>query len=250
MTTQNKKPELIKLSASAVKTYEQCPKKYFYTYIEKVKRKEWDHFDLGNLCHKALEIFHKVYMEEGTNKGSLAKLMGRSFKLAREEYSHVDDIMLAEAKELCAGYLQRMKTDGMPLVKGVETSFNFNINENIKVRGFIDRVDYMKDGRFHIVDYKTTKSVKYLDEFQLLVYGLWLKDKYPDVESFKGSYVLLRHGSKMKEYEFNSKDIERVEKQLIGYADKIRTENTWTPIPTVLCNWCDFKDICPTQKTW
>jgi len=245
-----KKLELIKLSASAVKTYDQCPRKYFYTYIERAARKEWDHFDLGNLCHKTLEIFHTIYMEEGTNKKSLASLMGRSFEEARKEYKHVTYDMMAEAKDLCAGYLDKMKLDGMPIVKGVETSFNFNIGENIKLRGFLDRLDLMKDGRFHIVDYKTTKNTKYLDEFQLLVYGLWLQTKYPDVENFKGSYVLLRHGSKLKEYEFNTQDLARIKKDLINYAEKIRTENVWEPVPTRLCNWCDFQEICPSQQAW
>lgn len=243
--------EIIKLSASAVKTYEQCPRKYYYTYIEKAPRKQWAHFDLGNICHKALEIFHEIYMEEGLDKRrSLAKLMGHSFKKARKEFPDMDDDMLAEAKDLLAGYLNKVREEGMPLVKGIETSFDFNIDKNIRIRGFLDRLDVTKDGRFHIVDYKTTKKVKYLDDFQLLVYGLWLKENHPDIKSFKGSYVLLRHDSQYKEYEFTLEDIDRVKKSLVGYADKIRNENSWTPIPTILCNWCDFKEICPAQKAW
>ena len=108
----------------------------------------------------------------------------------------------------------------------------------------------MKDGRFHIIDYKTTKNAQYLDEFQLLVYGLWLKREYPDIKEFRGSYVLLRHGSKLKSYDFNAEDVDQIEKDLISYASKIREEDTWTPVPHRLCNWCDFKSICPAQKTW
>lgn len=249
---EKEKLEIIKLSASAVKTYEQCPRKYFYTYIEKAKKKQWDHFDLGNLCHETLELFHQIYINEGAKKGSLAKLMGHAFGRARmnKQYSSMSDILLAEAKELCAGYLDRVRQDGMPNVKGVETSFNIKISNDVRVRGFLDRLDIMKDGRFHIVDYKTTKNAKYLDEFQLLVYGMWLLQQYPDIESFKGSYVLLRHKSKTKEYEFNREDVDRITKDLLNYASKIRSENTWTPVPTILCNWCDFKEICPAQKAW
>jgi len=246
----SKKLELIKLSASAVKSYEQCPRKYFFNYIQKAPKKQWDHFDLGNLCHKTLEIFHEVYIREGTKKRSLGKIMSYAFSVARQDFKHVTDQMLAEAKDMLADYLKAVKKNGMPVVKGVEASFKFNITDDILIRGFVDRLDILKDGRFRIIDYKTTKNVKYLDDFQLLIYGIWLKEEYPHVEAFKGAYVLLRHGSKLKEYDFNMEDVERVKKELIEYAQKIRDEDQWTPIPTMLCNWCDFKEICPAQQAW
>lgn len=248
---EKSKVEIIKLSASAVKTYEQCPRKYYYNYIEKAPRKQWPHFDLGHLCHKTLEIFHEIYLKEGTEKmRSLPKLMGHSFKIARKEYSHMSDDLVAEAKVLLADYLEKVKREGMPLVKGIETAFDFYLRDDIRIRGFLDRLDVEKDGRFHIVDYKTTKNEKYLDEFQLLVYGLWLYENDPNIDSFKASYILLRHGCKHKEYEFNAADVIRVKKELINYADRIKNENAWMPIPSMLCNWCDFKEICPAQKAW
>jgi RecB family exonuclease len=246
-----KTAQIIKLSASAIKTYEQCPKKYYFNYIEQVPKKQWDHFDLGNLCHKTLEIFHGIYMRDGlTKKKTLSNLMSHSFSIARNDFKNMNDTLVSEAKDMLAEYLKVVQKQGMPLVKGVEQSFTFNLTETVLMRGFIDRIDVLKDGRFRIIDYKTTKNDKYLDDFQLLIYGLWLKKDHPDIKSFKGAYVLLRHGCKMKEYEFNIEDINKIEKKLISYSEKIKTENQWTPIPTALCNWCDFKDICPAQSAW
>ena len=245
--------QLVKLSASAMKTYEQCPRKYYFNYIERVPRKHWDHFDLGNICHKSLEIFHQECMgDRKKDKRTLSQVMGYSFSVARKDFPNMSDIMLQDAKNMLTQYLQLMKNNGIPIVKGVETSFNFNIKEDVLIRGFVDRVDLMDDGRYKIVDYKTTKNEKYLDEFQLLIYGLWLRKNHPDIKSFKGAYILLRHCSKMKEYEFNMEDVDKIEKKIISYADAIRKEDTWMPIPTGLCNWCDFKNICPAQKdcTW
>jgi len=247
---QTRETQLIKLSASAVKTYEQCPRKYFFNYIERAPKKEWAHFDLGNLCHRALEFFHEANMKKKIDKKDWNKLMGKCFGRARKGYPKLTDDLLLEAKELLTDYLAMLKKNGLPNVKGVETSFNFNITDRILVRGFLDRLDVMKDGRFHILDYKTTKNVQYLDEFQLLVYGLWLKREYPDIKSFRGSYLLLRHESKLKSYDFTIEDVEKIEKELISYAERIRDDDVWTPIPTRLCNWCDFKDICPAQKAW
>jgi len=245
-----KAPEIMKLSASAIKTYEQCPKKYFFNYKQKAPKKQWDHFDLGNVCHKTLELFHLAYLKEGTTKRTLGKIMSASFETARKSFPNLGDILASEAKDMLMGYLQTAKQNGMPLVKGCETSFDFKLKDNVLIRGVVDRIDVLKDGRFRIIDYKTTKNVKYLDEFQLSVYGLWLKEKYPHVEEFNGAYVLLKHNSKLKEYTFNTEDIEKARKNLIDCADKIMIENVWTPIPTALCNWCDFKEICPAHQSW
>jgi putative RecB family exonuclease len=158
--------------------------------------------------------------------------------------------LIDEAKLLLLEYLKNTSKNGVPMVKGVETPFNIKITDEILLRGYIDRIDITDDGIFKIVDYKTTKNVKYLDAFQLLVYGLWLKKQYPEIDRFKASYVLLRHGSKTKDYEFNIEDLKKAEKDIIGYANKIKSEDQWTTIPTALCNWCDFKNICPAQQAW
>lgn len=244
---RNDRPLLVKLSASAVKSYKQCPRKYYFNYIERAPKKQWAHFDLGNLCHNTLELFHETYIKEGTKKKTLAKIMEVSFKEARKKFPKMNDDALTEAKDMLTDYLKAIKKSKMPDVKGVETSFSFNITDDVLIRGFLDRVDLMKDGRLHILDYKTTKNAQYLDEFQLLVYGLWLRREYPDIKEFKGSYVLLRHGSKLKSYDFNMEDVDRTEKQLIAYAETIRNEDTWMPVPHRLCDWCDFKGICPAQ---
>lgn len=248
--TNTEKPKLIKLSASAMSTYKQCPKKYYFNYIARAKRKQWDHFDLGNLCHKTLELFHEMYIRDGTSKKPLNKMMQHAFSIARKEYKHMADELIEEAKHLLMIYLKRRQKFGMPNVKGVEASFEFNVDPDVIIRGFVDRLDVLDDGKFRIVDYKTTNNVKYLKKTQLLIYGLWLKHKYPEVESFSAAYVLLRHKSKLKKYDFNIVDLERTKKEIIDCASDIRSESEWAAIPTRLCDWCDFQKICPSQTTW
>lgn len=245
-----KQSQIIKLSASAVKSYDQCPRKYFYNYIERAPTKQWDHFDVGNLCHKTLEIFHYDYMKNGAKGRSLKKMMSQAFEKAREEFKHMRASLIKESKELIQVYLDRIRKDGIPNVQGVETYFNINISENIIVRGYLDRLDILKDGRYEIIDYKTVKNPKYLDEFQLLVYGIWLNKDKPSISEFKGSYVLLRHDADKKSYDFNKDDVDKAKKKLIQYADTIRNENTWSPIPSILCNWCDFESLCPARQAW
>ena len=248
--TESNQPSLIKLSASSVKTYSTCPRKYYLQYIEKAPKKQWPHFDLGNLCHHTLEGFHKHFLTTKYTKASSGKVMSDCFAKAREEYPNLLNELVIEAKAMLNDYLHNIHANGMPNVRFCEQPFEFEIAPDVMVRGYIDRLDITKTGQHRIIDYKTTKSAQYLDPFQLLIYGLWLRREFPDIQEFTAAYVLLRHKSKLKDYSFNLEDLDDAQAKLIEYADTLRTENTWITIPSKLCNYCDFKGICPAQEAW
>ena len=124
------KVEIIKLSASSMKTYDQCPKNYFYNYIAKEKRKQWPHFDLGNLCHRTLEIFHQIYINEGTKNRTLAKIMSHAFVEARKEFPNMDSKLVAEAKQLIGQYLSSLSTNNSSDKPNRFPRYNFNLSNN------------------------------------------------------------------------------------------------------------------------
>lgn len=238
---------LLKLSASSTKTYEQCPKKYFYTYIDKLPKKSWGHLTLGKFCHAVLEQFHKEWKID--KNLDLVQLMVKCFATQRNEpdYKTMSTDQLEDAKAMLQEYLFSMEKGGMPNVLSVEEPFKIVVDKYI-LRGFIDRIDVDRDGLFHIVDYKTTKNEKYLDDFQLLVYGIALREKYPEVERYRGSYVLLKKNSKLVTQEFNIQDILKCQSKIIDFGNRIEQEQKWEKRPSQLCNWCDFYDPC--QGAW
>jgi CRISPR/Cas system-associated exonuclease Cas4 (RecB family) len=239
---------LIKISASSTKTYSQCKKKYWFQYINRSPRKEFQHLLLGNFCHKVLEVFHRSYMENKIPYDQLGTLMSNSFKEARKEFT-LEKPVLEEAFGLVKDYLATIEETGMPDVVGVEIPFEFNLTEDIGIRGFIDRLDRV-GGKYKLCDYKTTKNAKYLDPFQLSMYGLWLRKEHPEVTEFEASYILLRHKSKEKAYTLNTKDLDQTEKELINYANSIKTELEWPTAPGPLCKYCDFNELCPETNGW
>jgi CRISPR/Cas system-associated exonuclease Cas4 (RecB family) len=151
---------ILKLSASSIKTYEQCPRKYWYNYIEKpkIEKKEWDHLTLGNFVHKVLEDFHNILIKDGSDNHR--RTMGFVCKQAEQEENYKGEIkykmtpeVRKQVRSMLMDYLELLERDGLPDVQANEDRFNVKLGEDLLIRGVIDRVDLYNE-LYHIVDYK------------------------------------------------------------------------------------------------
>ena len=248
---KNISPVEINLSPSRVGTYQQCARKYYYNYIQHLPTKDWPHFDLGHLVHGALEFFHEEFRKDGSDV-NLRRLMKNSFKAQRDKMEKekvLSDETLLEARDLLSDYLNSIENKGIgSTIISLEKKFRIPLNDNVYVNGILDRLDVDNDGTYHIKDYKTNKNKKYMKPFQLCVYGIYMLNKYPDIDHFRASYIMMRFGGKYISYDFNRSDVQKCKIDLIQYADRIAEEKKWTPKQSKLCDWCDFKSTC--FSTW
>jgi len=197
----------MKLSASKVDCFLGCRRLFLYRYINKLPAKPKKYFLIGNVCHKALELFYtRATMD---NKHLWSKLMAATFKHSLNKYhgfeqekkGFIDRDDLYNMKEMLKNHL--VYIDGkLPVIESAEKNFTITINELI-IRGKADRVDKVDDG-FIIMDYKTSsKPLTKKDvtmSVQLPTYGLWLRQLYPN-EKYYGQYIYLRHLKKKQKIE-------------------------------------------------
>jgi len=241
---------MLKLSASSIGTHEKCPKQYQYRYIIKpdVPPTDWSFLEFGKCAHRVLELFHEHLLYNVEDPSRYPDIMKVAFKKALKEFNMgILKPELPALKEVIQDYLNAIKENGLPPVIHNELSFELMVG-NYMVRGFIDRIDKIADGEYHVVDYKTNKNPKYLTNFQLLLYAMVVKSKYPDAEIIHGSYILLKHKSRTKDWTFTEKDYQDTIDKINRVGKDITLGTSWEKRPSILCNWCDYYTIC--QGSW
>jgi putative RecB family exonuclease len=244
----------LRLSVSKTKTFLDCKRKFDFSYIQKLPKKDWDHHIFGKFCHMVLEEFHTAYI--GGSQDPYNVTMGNCFKLALAEYKDkMNPDMKKECWTLIDKYLRLVtqeKANHSPAsVLAVEKRFEFPIGENIILNGAIDRIQNDADNVIHVADYKTTKNKKYIknDFFQLLTYAYVIVSEDPSIKKVRASYILLRHDFEYITTEFETDQIMAVKDQYLEYARQMSTETEFKPNPTALCSYCDYLELCPEGKS-
>jgi len=243
--------KLLKLSVSKTKAFIDCAAKYNYSYNLKLPQKTFKFFDFGKCVHQILEHFHLAYIN-----GSLLPFnieMNDAYKDAMKDFG--DKLSKEDKQEIydiIDQYLQKTTKDKQVIsnVIAVEKNFAFPISDRILLNGMIDKIQKDNDGYIHVIDYKTSKSKKYLknDWLQLLTYALALHTEDPSQTRFRGSYVMLRHNHEFITKDFSLDEIAATKTKYYDYGKKIEEERLFRPNPTPLCNYCSFLEVCQAGK--
>ena len=182
-------------SFSQTQTFLQCPRKYQYKYVDKIQEKEFESSPdliLGHSVHAALErLYNQINVFKIPSKDELLA----KFKDQRD--SEIKDATKEKPLEMkweqtledyirrgihyVANYYDKYSPFEWISVVATEASIIFDLNDQTKFRGFIDRLDKEWE-TFVINDYKTNKNLppESKEEYreQLTLYGLWVQQNY------------------------------------------------------------------------
>jgi RecB family exonuclease len=125
------------------------------------------------------------------------------------------------------------------------------INEQYKLRGYIDRLVHHTDSNiFEIHDYKTggLKSQHEVDnDRQLALYSLGIRESFENVEDVRLIWHFLDHGEKR----ISTRSVEQLMKlkeEIAFLIQKIEHTEQFAPNPSILCKWCEYRSHCPIIK--
>ena len=208
-------------SFSSLKTFQQCPRKYYHTKILKDVR-EPD--TVATLYGKSAHTVAEEYIRDGVPVPPQFEYMK----------AMLDQLNAIPGEKLCEVMLG--------LTKDLEPC-DFDA-DNVWWHGIADLVVLDEEnGVAHSVDYKTSKSARYADVKQLDLVAAAIFAKYPKIKTIKSAllfvvskeFVKAKHHAEMKEkyLEKPALDVARIE--------AARENGVWNPISGPLCRFCSIK---------
>jgi putative RecB family exonuclease len=240
----------VRLSFSRIDTYRNCPRSFRYSYVDKLPGRPGPHLSFGTSIHAALEDFYDRKLPACPTEDELlgflyARWDRTGFADAdRDEelsfYRHAQDVLRRFHRRAAPGYR---------LPAATEAWFELPIGFEATVVGSIDRVDVDDDGRFHVIDYKTNRKVKdrtrVAGSLQLSIYALACRHLYGALPATV-SLDFVVPGVEVR-VDVADLDLDGARQQVLDTAAAVRAE-AYEPTPNPLCDWCDFRAICPAWE--
>jgi RecB family exonuclease len=237
------------LSASRIKTFQKCELEYFAKYDLGITE-DFTHplTIMGKAYHKVFEVATQAIMN---GNHSAWEDPYHFIDPAIRKYAvepKLKEILLELTKNAIDwGYFRKVPSQ----CHGVEISFSEMLPDETLVVGYIDRLDLMTGGRADIIDLKTQKR-KFTEgqlenNWQADIYNWALRKLHPDVTGdVTVSFWVVRHH--VQRVTRTMDDAKRTEERLLEMAKEIRgcTEPEFTT--SALCNWCLYKNECPSRN--
>ena len=175
----------IEWSASRLKTWLDCKRKYYYRYIQKIQAKEEDTLNEGLFLHTLLD---HLYREKSSYE--MEEEIVKKIDMLLGELLPGNDVKMAYKK-----LLWKEKLKGFVRQEVVHFSRGWKVTERekefkgeiggLRFKGRIDRID-QNDTQTLVIDYKSgsiadankTKNLENLSDFQMSIYHAMLTPKY------------------------------------------------------------------------
>ncbi len=250
-------------SHSRVSTFENCPYQYKLKYIDKVEVDTPTTIEcfMGDIVHQSLEdLYKRKKFKQRISKETLIKFYR---DLWEKEYS--DDILVVKdgldaknykkmGEKFLSDYYDRMKPFEQITILGLETQDRMTLPDGNQWHVRIDKLGCDDKGNYFICDYKTNSRMKDQEEAdsdrQLAMYSIWVKDKFKDAKSVKLIWHMLAFNKDAvsERTDEQLKELQENVTSLIKEIEKATKEDNFPRNQTALCDYCVYKEQCPSFK--
>jgi RecB family exonuclease len=251
-------------SHSSLSTFEQCPRKYKFRYIEKFDigdRQSVEGFR-GKIVHEALQRLYELKMDGKIwSEEDLLSYYDKNWDQQRPSELFIKDEELSESdfrdkgRLMLAEYYRAHHPFDEDRSVALERYVTINLDPEgeYRIKGIIDRLAVRDDGTMVIHDYKTAKSIKpqvEIDEDrQLALYQIAVRQMWPDRDKFE----LVWHYLAIPEDRMSTRTDEDLDSliestiQSIRELEQARDDDEFPTSESRLCNWCEYMSFCPAK---
>jgi putative RecB family exonuclease len=252
------------LSPSRAADFKTCPLLFRFRTIDKLPERATTDQVRGTLVHAVLESLFDLPAAERTPAAAAALVEPSWQRLLAQEpaLSALFAPTVGHGPSPVAGTqalaaTAALEVGGEPtqlaaFLAGAGELLNgyFAVEDQLLIRGYIDRLDISPGGDLRVVDYKTGGAPREAFEgralFQLKFYALVLwrtRGVVPRVLR-----LLYLKDTEICDYSPDSEELERFERTLIALSQAIeraKADRDFRPKPSKLCGWCSHQAFCP-----
>ena len=246
------------LSYSRVTTFEQCPRRYRYRYLDGVQE-GFDSIEafMGRQVHSTIEWLYEERRSARQPQANAAvakycEIWDRELVSARRPVRIIKDgtplegYRRAGADMVARFHRDRFESDRLETIAN-ERHFLVTLGERFVFQGYIDRLARDERGLLHIIDYKTGRRVSRgfsgREAEQLEAYAVALFTELDGVEEIELALEFVRTGDRVRR-RVTRADRGELERRLVTRIDAMVASTVFPPNPGVLCRWCGFNDVC------
>jgi putative RecB family exonuclease len=249
-------------SHSRLTTFEQCPLKYKFQYIDGI-RTETENIEafMGNLVHRVLQKLYADLLYSRLN--DLSELLDyyhhlwqqrwhHNIRIVKQEYSPENYKKMGE--KCIKNYYKYYAPFDSEKTLALEATVATDLGDyrSYKFRGIMDRLAQRPDGTYEIHDYKTSGTLptqsKIDSDRQLALYQLageheWNIDNN-DVELI-WHYLIFNKELRSKR---TSEELQQLQEETIELIQRIESCREFPSRESILCEWCEYNYLCPKKK--
>lgn len=244
------------LSPSRAGDFKACPQLFRFRAIERLSEPVTTFQARGTAAHLALQRLYELSPELRTPEALFNLFRGVWGELRCAEefeglFASVEDekVWGLESLHLLANYFMLERPEQVQPVER-ELDMLEPFDEEIVIRGILDRMDRGEDGRLVITDYKTGKAPPETYAlpafFALKIYALLIRRRFNETPS--EVRLLYLNGPTMYRIPIEDRQLDAMERQLRALWKAINRaieQNNFPPRPSRLCDYCSFRDRCP-----
>ena len=244
------------VSCSEIKLWHECPRKHKLQYIDKIDGFKGNlHTAFGTAMHSVCE--HGL-LNENLDRGKhfleefekeVASLKVKEVEIQPDLYEQ----MVGQYEPIVSSFRDELDNyfEDCEVVSTEEKLYEDMEGHNLKFKGFIDLVVKTKDGKYHILDWKTTswgwnarRKADKITNYQLTLYKVfWAKKHGIPLDMVETHFGLLKRTAKKNNTEIfrvtsgptkTKNALTFLEKAVINIKRKLVIKNRLS------CKYCDF----------
>jgi putative RecB family exonuclease len=245
------------LTPSKIAAFTSCPLAFRLAVIERLPEPPSLPAVRGTLVHRALQLLF-TYLDQGRrDRAAAERFLGEAFSELSEKDEELaaleltresTQVLLRQAGVLIDRYFD-IEDPNSVRPAGLELDLQVEV-DGLTLRGIIDRLDVLPDGRFAVVDYKTGRAPRAehaksrLSGVQL--YAL-LCEEIIGVRPAAVRLLYLRDRVVVsaEPSDMSMRGVRQRATAVWKAIERACEQSDFRPSPSALCSWCGFQQYCP-----